>query len=122
MNGYGELSIFNSNSNLVKKYQGFFSNNKKDGFGMLLDNENLENQIYFGYWKRDLQHGLSMIVKKGIDNGYILNKYWLYIEGERRISFDTLDQVIEIAKLSEKELSIFRIELNKLLYIYAVSE
>ena len=54
------------------EYEGNYSNNKKEGFGIMKYNNGDE---YQGNWKDNLRDGKGFVVKK---NGDIFKGYWQY--------------------------------------------
>ena len=65
--GYGELIKYNNGT----FYFGYWSNNKRKGFGIEFSHRTNENsKIYIGYWNRDYRHGFGMVLNKNYKSIY----------------------------------------------------
>ncbi len=109
MNGYGELYIDKRNI-----YKGTFVKNKKDGFGLLLK----DNELIISYWKNDSIHGLSRTILL-TDNEVLNETYWVYINGVKKIRYDSLEDALEMIKI-EKKGFIFTYDVKSLLSLFDI--
>ena len=74
-----------------KAYIGFYVNDKKQGFGMLL----IHQCYYVGFWKNGKQHGAGKEIKDKKE------KYSLWFEGKRLKQYQSKEEFID--NLEEKE-------------------
>jgi hypothetical protein len=104
MDGYGEFSWQDG-----KKYIGFYSNDKKEGFGIFYWQSS--QKFFVGFWKDGKQEGPGKIVtdKK--------TKYGLWKDGNKVESYSTEKETI--ATFSNQQMSFIKLysqsfkELNK---------
>ena len=75
MNGFGTFT-----NPGVKIYLGFFKNDQKNGFGLILWAQ--KRKAYMGYWKNNQQNGLGKIISN--EN----TKYGFWEEGNRTIKYN----------------------------------
>jgi hypothetical protein len=80
MNGYGEFSWKDG-----RKYCGFYSNDKKNGFGIHYWPNG--EKYYVGFWKDGKQHGVGKYIK-GNDM-----KYGEWVEGKKERWFNNENEL-----------------------------
>ena len=55
MHGFGEFNNPN-----IKKYYGFFQNDKRSGFGIEIWLQ--ENKAFIGFWRNNIMHGYGKLI------------------------------------------------------------
>jgi len=101
MHGYGEYTWEDG-----KKYKGIYKNDKKEGFGIFYWPD--INKIYVGYWKEGKQDGVGMIVNKNN------NKYGIWNEGRKTITFKNYWEIKKTKKLDNLHLKFFQMSFDSL--------
>ena len=80
MNGFGEFYWPDN-----KKYIGFYSDDKKEGFGFYL--WEFPKKIFIGFWKGGKQHGVGKYLDESKE------KYGLWRNGKKCQWFDNKEEI-----------------------------